>query len=85
MSHSSGGLIHLDDSDANAEEVGSDVEEVVTWDYELCGTKMFSTNDNNGEGNRPPPFSLSRDDIKGHLFPLPLLQRQQRELASFPA
>jgi hypothetical protein len=33
MSHSPGGVIHLDDSDADVEEVvGSDVEEVVTND-----------------------------------------------------
>ena len=43
MSHSSGEVIHLDDSDANVEEVGSDVEEVVTWDHELRRTKTFST------------------------------------------
>jgi hypothetical protein len=43
MSHSSGGVIHLDSSDADVEEVGSDVEEVVRWDHELCKTKMFST------------------------------------------
>ena len=48
-----------------------DVDKQVIWD-------------NSGEGNRSPPFSLSRNDIKGCLFPLPLLQRQQRELASFP-
>jgi hypothetical protein len=42
MSHLSGGVIHLDDSNANAEEVGSDVEEVVRWDHELCKTKTFS-------------------------------------------
>ncbi len=41
MSHSSGGVIYLDNSDANAVEVGLDMEEVVTWDYELCGTKTF--------------------------------------------
>jgi hypothetical protein len=43
MSHSSGGVIHLDDSDANAEEVGSDVEEVITWDHKLRGSKTFLT------------------------------------------
>ena len=33
MLHSPGGVIHLDDSDADVEEVvGSDVEEVVTND-----------------------------------------------------
>jgi hypothetical protein len=41
MSHSSGGVIHLDDSNANVEEVGLNVEEVITWDHKLCGTKMF--------------------------------------------
>jgi hypothetical protein len=41
MSHLSGGVIHLDNSNANAVEVESDVEEVVTWNHELCGTKMF--------------------------------------------
>ena len=30
MSHSSGGVIHLDESDADGEEVGRDVVEVVT-------------------------------------------------------
>jgi hypothetical protein len=44
MSHLSGGVIHPDEvSDANVEEVGSDVEEVVTWDHKLCRTKTFST------------------------------------------
>jgi hypothetical protein len=43
MSRSSGGVIHLDGSDADVEEVGSDVEEVVRWDHELCKTKMFLT------------------------------------------
>jgi hypothetical protein len=43
MSHSSGGVIHLNGSDADVEEVGSDVEEVVTWDHELCRTKTFLT------------------------------------------
>jgi hypothetical protein len=41
MSHSSGGFIHLDDFNADVEEVGSDVEEVVTWDSKLCETKTF--------------------------------------------
>jgi hypothetical protein len=43
MLHLSGGVIHLDNSDANAEEVGLDVEEFVRWDHELCGTKTFLT------------------------------------------
>jgi hypothetical protein len=43
MSHSSGGVIHLDNFDADVEEVGSDVEEVITWDHKLCGTKTFLT------------------------------------------
>ncbi len=43
MLHSSGGVIHLDNSNADVEEMGSDVEEVVTWDHELRGTKTFST------------------------------------------
>ena len=43
MSHLSGGVIHLDGSDADVEEVGSDVEEVITWDHKLRGTKTFST------------------------------------------
>ncbi len=44
MSHSPGGFVHLDKSDADVEKVvGSDVEEVVTWDHELCRTKTFST------------------------------------------
>jgi hypothetical protein len=43
MSYSRGGVIHLNGSDADVEEVGSDVEEVVTWDHELRRTKTFST------------------------------------------
>jgi hypothetical protein len=43
MLHSSGKVIHLDDSDADVEEVGSDVDEVVTWDHELHRTKTFAT------------------------------------------
>ena len=43
MSHSSGEVIHLDDSNADVEEVGPDVEEVATWDHELHGTKTFTT------------------------------------------
>ena len=42
MSHSSGGVIHLDDSDAKVKEVGSDVEEIVTWDHELRRSKTFA-------------------------------------------
>jgi len=44
MSHSSGEVIHLDldDSNADVEEVGSDVEEVVTWDHKLRRTKTFA-------------------------------------------
>ena len=40
--HSSGEVIHLDDSDANVEEAGSDAEEVVKWDRKLRGTKTFA-------------------------------------------
>ena len=43
MSHLSGGVIHLDEFDADGEDVGPDVVEVVTWDHELCGTKTFLT------------------------------------------
>jgi hypothetical protein len=68
MSHSSGGVIHLDDSNANAEEVGSDMEEVVTWNYELCGTKMFS---------------MGLLILSGCRFELPNLAEQQKILLNF--
>jgi hypothetical protein len=68
MSHSSSGVIHLDDSDADVEEVGSDVEEVVTWDHELRGTKTFSTG-----------FL----DLSGRRFDSPNLDEQQKILFSF--
>jgi len=69
MSHSPGGVIHLDDSDANGEEVlGSNVEEVVTWDHELLGTKTFSTG-----------FLI----LSGHRFDSPSLDEQQKMLFSF--
>ena len=72
----SGGVIHLDGSDADVEEVGSDVEEVITWDHELRGTKTFSkgflilssvlvsvtvTSELEGTGRRVP----SRDSNRG--------------------
>jgi hypothetical protein len=68
MSHSSGGVIHLDDSDANVEEVGSDVEEVVAWDHELRGTKTFST---------------GLLILSGRRFDSPNLDEQQKILFSF--
>jgi hypothetical protein len=68
MSHSSGGVIHLDDSDANVEEVGSDVEEVVKWDHELRGTKTFSTG-----------FLI----LSGSRFDSPNFDEQQKILFSF--
>jgi hypothetical protein len=68
MSHSSGGVIHLDDSDANAEEVGSDVEEVVTWDHKLRGTKTFS---------------IGLLILSGRRFELPNLAEQQKILLNF--
>ena len=69
MSHSSGGVIHLEDSDADVEEVvGSDVEEVVTWDHKLCGTKTFLTG-----------FLI----LSGRRFDSPNLDEQQKILFSF--
>ena len=69
MSHSPGGVIHLDDSDADVEEVvGSDVEEVATWDHELRGTKTFSTG-----------FLI----LSGRRFDSPNLDEQQKMLFSF--
>jgi hypothetical protein len=68
MSHSSGGVIHLDDFNANAEEVGSDVEEVVTWDHKLCGTKTFL---------------MGLLILSGRRFELPNLAEQQKILLNF--
>jgi hypothetical protein len=68
MLHLSGGVIHLDDSDADVEEVGSDMEEVVTWDHELCGTKTFSMG-----------FLI----LSGCRFDSPNLDEQQKILFSF--
>jgi hypothetical protein len=68
MSHLSGGVIHLDDSDANAEEVGPDVEEVVTWDHKLCRTKTFL---------------MGLLILSGHRFKLPNLAEQQKILLNF--
>jgi len=68
MSHSSGEVIHLDDSDANVEEVGSDVEEVVTWDHELRGKKTFAAG-----------FLI----LSGRRFDSPNLDEQQNMLFSF--
>ncbi len=70
MSHSSGGVIHLEDSDADVEEVGSDVEEVVTWDQELRLTKTFST-----------AFLI----LSGCRFDSPNLDEQQKILFNFLA
>jgi hypothetical protein len=68
MSHLSGRVIHLDeDSDAGVEEVGSDVEEVVTWDHKLRGTKTFSTG-----------FLI----LSGRRFDSPNLDEQQKILFS---
>ncbi len=68
MPHLSGGVIHLDDSDANVEEVGSDVEEVVMWDHELRGTRAFSTG-----------FLI----LSGRRFDSPNLDEQQKILFNF--
>jgi hypothetical protein len=68
MSHSSGGVIHLDDSDANAKEVGLDLEEVVTWDHKLRGTKKFS---------------MGLLILSGRRFELPNLAEQQKILLNF--
>ena len=69
MSHLSGGVIHLDDSNADVEEVGLDVEEeVVTWDHELCRTKTFTTG-----------FLI----LSGRRFDLPNLDEQLKMLFSF--
>jgi hypothetical protein len=68
MSHLLGGVIHLDGSNANAEEVGLDVEEVIRWDHELRGTKMFSTG-----------FLI----LSGRRFDSPSLEEQQKILLNF--
>ncbi len=68
MSHLSGGVIYLDDSDANAVEVGSDVEEVITWDHELCWTKTFL---------------MGLLILSGCRFELPNLAEQQKILLNF--
>jgi hypothetical protein len=68
MSHSSGGVIHLDEFDANAEEVGSDVEEVVTMDHKLRRTKTFS---------------IGLLILSGRRFELPNLAEQQKILLNF--
>ncbi len=68
MSHSSGGDIHLDDSNANAKEVGSDVEEVVTWDHKLCGTKTLL---------------MGLLILSGRRFELPNFAEQQKILLNF--
>jgi len=68
MSHSSGEVIHLDNSNADVEEVESDVEEVVTWDHKLRGTKTFAMG-----------FLI----LSGHRFDSPNLDEQQKMLFSF--
>jgi len=68
MSHLSGEVIHLDDSNDDVEEVGSDVEEVVTWDHKLCGTKTFMTG-----------FLI----LSGRRFDSSNLDEQQKTLFSF--
>jgi hypothetical protein len=68
MPHLSGWVIHLDNSDANVEDVGSDVEEVVTWDHELCRTRMFLTG-----------FLI----LSGRRFDSPNLDEQQKILFNF--
>jgi hypothetical protein len=65
---SSGEVIHLDGSDADVEEVGSDVEEVVRWDHELCKTKTFSMG-----------FLI----LSGCRFDSPNLEEQQKILFNF--
>ena len=68
MSHSSGEVIHLDDSDANVEEEGLDVEEVLTWDHKLRGTKTFAAG-----------FLI----LSGRRFDSPNLDEQQKMIFSF--
>ena len=68
MSHLSGGVIHLEDSDADVVEVGSDVDEAVTWDQELRRTKTFST-----------AFLI----LSGRRFDSPNLDEQQKILFNF--
>jgi hypothetical protein len=68
MPHLSGGVIHLDDSNANVEEVGSDVEEVITWDHKLRGTRTFLTG-----------FLI----LSGRRFDSPNLDEQQKILFNF--
>jgi hypothetical protein len=68
MLHLLGGVIHLDDSNADVEEVGSDVEEVVRWDHELCKTKRFSAG-----------FLI----LSGCRFDSPNLEEQQKILFNF--
>jgi hypothetical protein len=68
MSHSSGGVIHLYNSNANAKEVGSDVEEVITWDHKLCRTKTFL---------------MGLLILSGCRFELPNLAEQQKILLNF--
>ena len=68
MLHLSGGVIHLDDSNADVEDVGLDVEEVVMWDQELRGTKTFLTG-----------FLI----LSGCRFDSPNLDEQQKILFNF--
>ena len=68
MSHSSGEVIHLDDSNADVEEVGLDVKEVLTWDHKLCGTKTFAAG-----------FLI----LTGRRFDSPHLDEQQKMIFSF--
>jgi hypothetical protein len=68
MSHLSGRVIHLDNSNANAEEVGSDMEEVVMWDHKLRGTKTFL---------------MGLLILSGRRFELPNLAEQQKILLNF--
>ena len=68
MLHLSGGVIHLDDSNADVEDVGLDVEEVVMWDQELRGTKTFLTG-----------FLI----LSGCRFDSPNLNEQQKILFNF--
>ena len=63
-----GATDHQDNFDANAEEVGSNVEKAVRWDNELCKTKMFLTG-----------FLI----LSGRRFDSPNCEEQQKILFNF--
>jgi hypothetical protein len=69
MLHSLGGVIHLDCSDTNVEEVGLDVEEVLRWDHELCKTTKT--------------FLMGFLILSGRRFDSPNLEEQRKILFNF--